>query len=289
MRTILLALVCLFPSFLASAQNNPHTLLWEVSKPGISDTSYLFGTFHEIYPDFFLSLSNAVQKLEQADLLFVEETIADREAYAEEGQSPDTWSAERWDSLLNEEQKQTFEAFIQKSESPEYYQLPPSALTLLLNRMYIWYFCDTLNRESYEEMDLSIEKYALERKKKVQSLDENQENILRASSSDNRLIEDSLFIAVCTNIMTNMLNDVSDCELVDKYKSLNIDYQLEQDKHNHPFQLTERNNKWVPVLGEAFRENRCFVAVGFRHLQYKQGLIQQLRDLGYLVQPVSVR
>ncbi|MEM6843085.1 MAG: TraB/GumN family protein [Bacteroidota bacterium] len=60
---------------------------------------------------------------------------------------------------------------------------------------------------------------------------------------------------------------------MEDYKNLNIDYQLERKDHEHPFELTERNHQWMPILEEAFKENSCFVAVGFRHLQYKQGLV----------------
>ena len=84
-------------------------------------------------------------------------------------------------------------------------------------------------------------------------------------------------------------DDTSGCKLAEEYKNLNIDYQLGIKDHQNPFELTERNDRWMAVLNEAFEKNSCFVAVGFRHLMYKQGLIQQLRKLGYSVKPIPSR
>lgn len=39
------------------------------------------------------------------------------------------------------------------------------------------------------------------------------------------------------------------------------------------------------IIDKAFLQNNCFVAVGFKHLFYKQGLIQLLRNSGYTVTP----
>lgn len=292
MQKIFLALVGLCLSLPTLAQNNPHTLLWEVSRPGINDTSYLFGTFHEIAPDFFLSLTNAVQKLKQADLLFVERATADAQASSEEGVSIDYWTVEQWDNLLNKKQKQVFEAFVEKSETPGYYELPPYVLNLNLARLYIQFFCDTLERESYEIMDQFIERYALEENKKVHSLDKSHAEILLESSLEKTFSEDSVHAAASISLMSHMLNnDASDCEVVEDYKNLNINYQLETERQNQdkPFELVGRNSNWMVTLDQAFTEHSCFIAVGFGHLLYKQGLIQQLRDIGYSVNPVSVR
>ena len=107
MRKILSAGILLFPAFLSIGQNTSRTLLWEVSKAGIQDTSYLFGTFHEVDQGFFFALSNAVQKLEQADLLFVEEVTSsgnDETSAEEQGQSYH-WSAEKWNQLTTGRRK----------------------------------------------------------------------------------------------------------------------------------------------------------------------------------------
>ncbi|WKN41218.1 TraB/GumN family protein [Tunicatimonas pelagia] len=290
MYRLLASFILLLSAFYSVGQDKPGTLLWAVSKVGVSDTSYLFGTFHEVDPYFFLSLSSSVKKLEQVDVLFVEQTAINTDVSSSEEVKLNYWTVEQWDNLLDKEQKQIFESFVEKSESPEYYESPPLLLTLNLTQIYTRFFCDDNGRKSYETMDSFIEKTALNKKREVRSLDENQTNILLRSSLGSTSEEDSAYAVACVELMTKMLNsDLSGCEFVEDYKELNIDYQLERKEHEHPFELTERNDRWMTVLDEVFKENSCFVAVGFRHLQYKQGLVQQLRELGYSVEPIAAR
>ncbi|MGB3585883.1 MAG: TraB/GumN family protein [Tunicatimonas sp.] len=261
-----------------------------MSKAGVEDTSYLFGTFHTVNPDFFLSLPNSVKKLEEADILFVERTTVDSNTTLSEDVKLNYWSVERWDNLLDKEQKRVFESFVEKSEDQGYYDLPPSILALNLAQLYTTHFCDIQDRESYEALDSFIVETALNSNKEIRSLDENQLNILLRSSLSSTSEEDSVYAAMCAKYMDRMLNDdLSGCEQLEDYKNLNIDYQLEKENHDHPFELTERNDKWITIIQKALKENSCFVAVGFRHLQYKQGLIQQLRESGYSVEPIAAR
>ncbi|MDN5287549.1 MAG: hypothetical protein JWR38_3823 [Mucilaginibacter sp.] len=45
----------------------------------------------------------------------------------------------------------------------------------------------------------------------------------------------------------------------------------------------------MPQLNKALREGDCFIGVGFGHLGYKEGLINQLRKAGFEVTPVSMK
>ena len=145
--------------FLGLGQNRPGTLLWEVSKPGVPHTSYLFGTFHEVNAAFFSTLSNAVAKLDQSEVLYVEEKMSDAKHIA--GASQLTfWTRKKWEGTLNPAQEKVFAAFVGKAEDQIYYTYPPLLLTTTLARIYIQNFCDTLSRESGELMDHHIEKMA---------------------------------------------------------------------------------------------------------------------------------
>ncbi len=90
--------------------------------------------------------------------------------------------------------------------------------------------------------------------------------------------------------MQKMLdNDASECTLLHNYKQLNLDYALDTTITGYDNLLVNRNNKWLRHLQEAFAHNHCFVAVGFRHLYYRQGLITGLRKLGFTVEPVPLK
>ncbi len=111
-KSLLILLILLQPIF-GICQDRPGTLLREVSKPGVPHTSYLFGTFHEINATFFSSLPNAVAKLDQSQVLFVEEKKSAAQDLAGASQLA-FWSREQWESILNAEQEKFFASLWKK-------------------------------------------------------------------------------------------------------------------------------------------------------------------------------
>jgi hypothetical protein len=53
--------------------------------------------------------------------------------------------------------------------------------------------------------------------------------------------------------------------------------------------LDNRNNKWIEKLTKILPETSCFIAVGSGHLPGITGLIEQLRNAGYNVTPVTIK
>lgn len=270
-------------------QDVPKTLMWKITKSGSENISFLFGTFHEVNPSFFDSLTNVVAKLHQSDVLFVEERIST--AKTSDLKKQPLWTFEKWNAILTTEQQQIFSKFVKKAEDTSYYNLNPLLLSLKISRAYLIYFCQS-NVPSDELMDNHIEKIAIKAGKQVYSLDGNQGILLAKQAEGSSKFEDSLNISSSVRGMQHMLNDdFSDCKILNNYKSHDINYQLDLDLNQNPAYsplLLERNTKWIKILDQSLLSNNCFVAVGFRHLFYKQGLIQQLRSLGYLVTPIPI-
>lgn len=89
-------------------------------------------------------------------------------------------------------------------------------------------------------------------------------------------------------------------EVVEKGKQLNISYlsqNLEdlsklsqsEDPTAEKFMeklLNERNANWIKELPALMNDASCFIAVGALHLAGPQGLVEQLRKLGYTVEPI---
>ena len=288
MRKTLSILVFAFLYSISFAQNNQGTLLWEVSRPGIRYTSYLFGTFHEVTPAFFITLVNANQKLEHSSALFVES--ADQSADTSGLHALLSWNREKWNTVTDTSQKKVFDAFVKKAEDSSYYELSPLVLYLTIFRLYAQNFCDTLSRQSAELMDSYIQKLAKSRHKQVWSLDENQLTILSTAEKEDKSDKARDMANDVIQLMSKMLaDDPGECDEINLYKSFNLNYEFDTETGDPDNLLTGRNNKWLTTLDKAFRNYNCFVAVGFRHLFYRQGLIQQLRRRGYEVKPVPAR
>lgn len=286
-----LAFASTFLYFTLTSQNTPQTILWEISIKNSPFKSYLFGTFHEVDPAFFTTLRTTVEKLQASEMVFVEETGTQALDNTTTMAQLSVWDKAQWDSLLTPEQKTIFQAFIEKAERPDFYRLPPLVLNRSIAGMYLLEFCDSGTRQSYEIMDRHIEKLALQSQKQVHSLDDNQVNLLKTTSLSLDARRNLIYAQYCTEGMAKMLrDDMSDCNILSKYQIFDIDYQLDTDLTQIPDYsplLMERNNKWISKLDPALQSQSCFIAVGFKHLFYKQGMIQQLRSLGYTVTPVS--
>ena len=287
-KVIAVFMMLCFVSFIFG-QDVPKTILWRVTKPGNVNESFLFGTFHEINPSFFDSLAIAIKKLQQSDILFVEQRITSSNGQLLTAQP--VWSSTRWNETLTSEQAQTFIEFAEKAKDSSYYQLNPLLLTLTTSRLYMMNFCDS-TATFPDLMDHHIEKLAIKHKKQVQSLDINHDILLKKEDLAFSHLQDSLYASYGIHFMKRMLeNDLSDCKIVSSYKKFDIDYQFDKDllgDGDKSTLLIERNKQWIQLLDKSFSFSKCFVAVGFRHLFYKQGLIQLLRNLGYSVIPLQI-
>lgn len=67
----------------------------------------------------------------------------------------------------------------------------------------------------------------------------------------------------------------------------NLSKAFEDDPDFYNKLLKERNDKWLGELPDIMKENPSFIAVGALHLVGNDGLIEQLRKMGYTVEPVK--
>jgi uncharacterized protein YbaP (TraB family) len=51
--------------------------------------------------------------------------------------------------------------------------------------------------------------------------------------------------------------------------------------------VDERNFEWLKQLPQLMKNSSCFIAVGALHLAGENGLVDQLRKMGYKVKPVE--
>lgn len=269
------------------AQDQPKTLLWKVTKKGIKNQSYLFGTFHEANPSFVNSLTNAKNKLSESDILFVEQKISTGQPRI--AQTRVTWNFEKWHAILTKEQQAIFREFVEKIADTTCYSQSPFELLLGITRNYMQTFCKT-DSGFNELMDNYIENLALQGNKQVYSLDNNQQHIIEETSDRLKKSQDTIYASNCTMGMKSTLEgDTAACAFITAYRNLDINYNLDSmvlENAANKSLLVDRNNHWILTLNKAFASRNCFVAVGYMHLCFKQGLIQQLRKLGYTVTPV---
>ena len=84
------------------------------------------------------------------------------------------------------------------------------------------------------------------------------------------------------------------CSFANKYALFTIDYKFEETcnflkgSNLNDALVKKRNDDWIQRLPKLLENNNCFIAVGLGHLYNKCGLIERLKGLGYIVEPVKM-
>lgn len=180
------------------------------------------------------------------------------------------------------------------AESPwvneKIYELHPLPLNFILQYMYFQGVVDTVGRTSYDLMDNRIIQRAEEMNKNIIALDLNQAQDLQKEFSLNKVLTDKLLIKSNLYYMEQLLTKNAHTPLGDflqAYKAQTLDYKFKK-KPAYTHILDGRNALWLLSLESSFMKNSCFVAVGIKHLYYKNGLIMSLRKAGFDVKEVML-
>ena len=89
------------------------------------------------------------------------------------------------------------------------------------------------------------------------------------------------------NLHLNPKIDQEKCAYANKYRNFEISYQFDIECPNNIL-IKQRNLEWMKKLADLIRSQNCFVVVGNDHLKWKCGLLEQLKELGFIVKPVNL-
>lgn len=280
LKTILaLAVICLFSTATAIAQEN--SLLYKIEGNGIK-TSYVFGTLHMLPKEDF-ELKDKVKKAFNSSELVVMEVDMD---------DPDMPAAMKGvsmipgnDSLQNhmtaEEYKILDDYFTEKLGigMANFNKMKPFVVSSALMMAYLG-----KDMASYEAKLISMAK---ESSKEIKGLEtvEFQMAIFDEQSYENQ-IDDMIKMLAEDGGIGGYFD-----KIVTVYKKGNIEElhnSLNEfiDKEMQEKLLDERNQNWIPKIGEYSKDQEVFYAVGAGHLGGEQGVVQLLREAGYTVTPV---
>lgn len=273
------------PAFSQQAATN--SIFWEVSGNELQEPSYLFGTFHLEGNDFVDSLTLVMEKFNQAKT-YAGEIIFDRSMQSKltpyiilkDSTLEMILGTTAFDSTAKWFNELTgMDLAIYNATHPVVVQMV--LLTALQHKIY---------KDTSEPMDIYFQRLAADKKKLVglETLDQ-QMNILFNSKTlkqngeqlidlvnNKEQVRDSL-------IRMNILYDHQDLD--------QLHTMMRSEKHYAQRDteiLFDRNLAWLQKLLELFREQSTFVAVGALHLPGEEGLINLLRQHGYIVTPLPL-
>lgn len=266
----------------ASEPDSVHTILFEVSVADNAHHSYLFGTHHAFGEQFLDTMDLAREKLRTCDVLVVE-CIGSAEAVVNARGTRTDWSA----YLSPKDLAYLRELFTTSDVQLDL--LTPTELHAALARYHAIKNCKARSAaDSSRTLDDAIIDLAVEAGMELVGLEtaEAQLELLRKDVEGMpRKVHARRLAAAIAQIRSG---GTSGCNEVQRYASVQWDLHLHAPCTN-TLMLTERNARWMERIGPLLHERSCFIAVGLSHLMYDCGLISELRERGFRVEPVPLR
>ena len=261
-----------------------NSMLWSIVNPiAPTDTSYLFGTIHQISQKDFEITGKIEKAIEKSEVLITEMDLTDPGMFSQmmplmmmaDGMTLDKiMSPEDYDALsafMKEKTGQTLAMYNDKK--------PFMAAMVVMN-----YFIEG----TPARYDVTLTQMAQKQGLNIKGLETiaEQMEVLDSTPYDEQAAQ------LIEMIRNEAETRASFAAIVKAYKAENLDELNDLLDENletmgeKSAMLDDRNVKWIPKLDEWIKANRCFIAVGAGHLPGALGLITLLRNEGYEVSPV---
>jgi hypothetical protein len=283
--SIVLAIIALCIAFSANAQ-----LLWKISGNGLTKPSYLFGTHHLIEKEQIKGFNKILAISKQADAVVGEMDMSDpnmKMKMVQGGMMKDTTINDLLTSddykLADYEFKQLMNVGLAQLE-----KMKPMMLDMMYSVM-MYSKAMGLTKQP-EGVDILFQQNAKANNKKVIGLEtiEEEMNVLFNDISLKRqaaILMKDIKEKQQGIEQTKALNAAYLTGDMDKTEALN-----KKDDTMTPAEeklmIDDRNTHWMKELPTLMNTQSCFIDVGFMHLIGKFGLIAQLKQAGYTVEPI---
>jgi uncharacterized protein len=265
-------------------------LLWEVTGGGLTQPSYLFGTFHVLNSEFVATKPTILAKL-NASKAVVGELVFDSAAFAKIGGATQLQGT-TLDKLLTPEAYQRVDAQLQQVtpyKLPMLNGLSPMAVMSLL-MMSTWQKLHP-QPETALPMDIYFQQEGRKSGKAVIGLEtaDEQIDVLFHRIPLSRQAE---LLAASVKTPASLTTDIE--QMSTYYQAQNLEglsrmmFDASYKPEEMDLLLTARTRAWVAPLKKQFAAQSTFVAVGAGHLVGADGLLTLLRKEGYTVTPVAL-
>lgn len=286
MKKIILSAFITIVSLVANAQTAlEKTLLWQITGPGITSPSYLYGTIHLMCTKDIVVSTELRAKFYSTKQLFLEVDMDDPSVLL----TTMTQMKMKNDTTL----KQLLGASKYDSAATSFKKLSGMSLDMMQSMKP-----ELIESLIYPSL-LGCEGAQAWEQKFIQLAKANNMEIEGLEKVEDQLkIFDEIPYKVQAMEFAEMLIHIDSVK-----KSFNDMLQLYKDKNLNELSklmneedefagytdllLTNRNNKWIPEIIEQAKLRPTFFAVGAAHLGNEAGVINLLRKQGYTVTPVN--
>lgn len=261
------------------------TVLFKITIQNSEKASYLFGTHHAFGKAFFDSLTKANQALVNCDLL-IKENLAIPGGMAEDIINQRE-TITKWNRYLGNKDLIFIDNLFDTSPT-DFNKMTPTEMYVFLNRYFKQQVCLKRSvRDSSLSLDDYISSIAIEQGIALLGLETIRDQIDLINKDVEGMPRKKHKKRLASIIDIIRTENSNYCQETDWYTNMKIDLKLNEPCRNFLI-LTERNNNWMITIKEKLASNNCFIAVGLSHLMYECGLINQLRERGYIITPIEV-
>lgn len=290
MKKLVIAALLVMASVGANAQ-----LLWKVSGNGSKGDSYIFGTHHVAPIAMLDSITGTLPALQSVETMMGEvDMISDPAAMQ---QITMQYAMAPADSTLSKvmtpEEITKLNAVLAKYTGGQLTAaaLEPFKPAMVSNQLAMLQTMVTFpGYDPTEQLDQTIQQTAASSGKKIEGLEsiESQFNLLMGNPISDQ-IKDLIEAIDKDNesvVKAQELAAAYFAQDLDKIEELVLksgDMEPEDIRRL----LTNRNDAWMMTLKEKLPEETVFIAVGVGHLVGDNGLLNQLKQSGYTIEPVK--
>lgn len=274
-------------SITATAQGN--SLLWSISGNGLLHTSYLYGTMHTRDARVFKFADSVLTAFESCENFAMEIIVDDASRFSIlQGLYMDTSYTLR--KLLSPAQYDSVDQYCRQRTGDgivTYERLKPIYTAAILSQ-----FMNSNEGLHENEKQYFLDEYfqhlAINQQKKVEALETVGEqlhvfDVMNYEQQAALLMETVRHAGDSVNSFEQMVGYYLDNDLV-KMMSYENDFSLPDSLYDGL--ITIRNHRMADRIDTMIRHHSTFVAVGAGHLGASEGLVNLLRDKGYVVLPV---
>lgn len=291
-RSIVLSISLLFIfSFVQSQETK--SLLWKVSGNGLTEPSYIFGTYHLLGDKFLAEVPEVEAAYKNAKGVVVE-TVIDSSKLI----SISMMAIMRDNKISNLLTPADFKLVADTLTKYSGYGL--NMLDMLkpsqINAMLVLLQSQKLNEKTLSKYSgLPLDVYFASTAKKInkpvtqlESMEEQMKMLLDhfpVEEQARQLVEYVKNSAANSKLHVEMLNLYLRKDLGGLEKAM--DSVPEELTGNSDFLLKDRNEKWIKALPTIMNSGSQFIAVGAGHLPGEHGVLTLLKKAGYQVTPVT--
>lgn len=259
-------------------------LLWEISGKNLSESSYLFGTFHLLCPEDLHISSTIKEKFESSKQLYLEIDFSDPDI----GMKMTHVMKMRNDSTFHDLYDSL--AYVQVNDTLE--KRTHMRLDMFKNMkpfgLYSIVLMGALGCQP-ASWELNLAKMAGEEGRKINGLETLESQAAIFDTVPYRLQAEQLKELVLN--MDSTKREINNLIKLYKEQDINtIHEKITSDPLMEKYldiMLYNRNANWIPIIIEQVQTVPTFFAFGAGHLGGEQGVINLLRQEGYTVTPIS--